>query len=369
MAEKIFVHGNEAVCWGALEADCEAYFAYPITPQNEIPEWMSREFPKRGKVFVQAMSETGAINMVYGAAAAGVRVMTSTSGPGWGLMQETMSHLADNELPAVIVVVQRGGPGQGHTQHSQMDYMQVTRGGGQGGYRAMSLAPASVQEVHDLVQLAFHLSDKYLIPVIVLSDAMTGHIMESLDLRTLDFGPRPERQWAVKGKAHQKDGNRQIILSHNLVRMVKPYDTYINFLEHLQQKWQEIEENEVRYESYRTDDAEIVLVAFGYMGRICKEAVEMAREQGLKVGLIRPITLWPFPSKPIRAKAAEGADFLVVEDNLGQMIDDVRLAVAERGSVDLLGVLSRDTPMEGGRIFPDRVLEEIVKLSKRKTAS
>src|SRR3972149_12276761 len=205
-AGKLLVRGNEAVGWGALMADCAAFFGYPISPQNETIEWFAREFPKRGKVFVQSQCETGSINMLYGGAATGVRCMTSTSSPGWGLMQETMSHLANAELPCVVVLVQRGGPGQGTTRHAQMDYLSATRCGGPGGYKTIVLAPASVQETHDLMQLAFYLADKYRNLVVVLTEALTGQVSEPLELRTLDFGPLPQQDWAVLGTGQRPDG-------------------------------------------------------------------------------------------------------------------------------------------------------------------
>lgn len=232
MGEKFLSIGNEAIGWGALMANCDAFFGYPITPQNEITEWFAREYPKRNKVFFQATSETAAINMVYGGAAYGVRVMTSTSSPGWDLIQETMSHLVNAELPAVIVLVQRGGPGQGTTRHAQMDYLSVTRGGGQGGHKNIVLCPYSVQECCDLTQLAF--------------------------------------------------------------------------LEHLDKKYKQMAVSEERYETYEANDAQLLLVAYGYTARVCREACNMARASGLKVGLVRPITVWPFPYEEVRRRAEQG---------------------------------------------------------------
>ena len=361
MTEKIFVQGNEAVGWGALCADCGAFFGYPISPQNEIPEWFAREFPKRGKVFIQSYAETGSINMLQGGAATGARVMTSTSSPGWALMQEGMSHIAAADLPCVIVLVQRGGPGLGSIRHSQMDYISATRGGGHGGYKNIVLAPASVQETHDLVQMAFYLADKYRNPVIVLSDGILGLIAEPLEVKTIDFGPLPEKDWALKGREKHPDGVRRMITSGKGV-MAFPYPNYVTYLDHLREKYQQMADSELRYEAYQVEDAELVLVAYGYSARVSKEAVNMARAQGLKAGLVRPITLWPFPYQVLREKAALGCKFLVVEDSLGLMIDDVHLGVQGQAEVHLLDMRARHIPTDGGMLLPSRVLKEIKEL-------
>jgi 2-oxoglutarate ferredoxin oxidoreductase subunit alpha len=364
MTDRMLVQGNEAVGWGALAAGCDGFFGYPITPQNEIPEFFAREMPKRGKVFVQSQSETGAIMMLFGGAAAGFRVMTSTSSPGWGLMQEGMSHLAAAELPCVVVLVQRGGPGQGSIRHAQMDYLCVTRTGGGGGYKNIVLAPASVQETHDLVQLAFHLADKYSNPVVVLSDGVLGLVAETLETKTLEFGPVPEKPWAVRGRARQPDGVRRYI--HTYPGTAPPprgYPNYVSWLEHTDQKYRQMKEAEVRYEAYRTDDAGLILVAYGYVSRVCKEAVNNARAEGRRVGLVRPVSLWPFPAPVIEQKAREGCRFLVVEDSLGQMVDDVRMAVLGRAEVEFMGLLSRHIPTDAGMILPGRILQEIRRLS------
>jgi len=363
LVERILVQGNEAVGWGALSAGCDAFFGYPITPQNEIPEWFSREFPKRGKIFVQSQSEIASIMMVYGGAAAGFRVMTSTSSPGWALMQEGMSHLAAAELPCIIVLVQRGGPGQGSIRHAQMDYLCTTRGGA-GGYKNIIVAPASVQETHDLVQLAFYLADKYRNPVIVLSDGILGLIRESLEIKTMDFGPLPEKDWAVRGRERHKDKNFRFVHSGvgTAAVLTRGYPNYVSWLEHMADKYEQME-SELKYESYQAEDAELFLVAYGYPARVCKEAVNMARTEGLKVGLFRPITLWPFPYQLIKGKAESGGKFLVVEDSLGLMVEDVRMAVQGQAEVHFLGMQSRHLPTDGGMILPSRVLEEIRRLS------
>ncbi len=359
MREQILVESNEAICWGAISAGCLCFFGYPITPQNEIPEFFARELPKRGGVFVQSQSETGAINQLYGAAAAGVRAMTSTSSPGWGLMQEGMSSLAAANLPCVVVLVQRVGPGVQRLTHAQMDYTSATRGGGGGGYKNIVLAPASVQESHDLMQLAFHLADKYRHPVVVLSDGLLGHVVEALEVKTMEFEPLPEKDWAVKGEPRRADGEHRAIGSsyHPLKD-----GTYLAYLGALRDKYEAMQ-SEVRSEDYRVDGAELVLVAYGYCARVSEDAVNSARAQGIKAGLVRPITLWPFPHRAIREKAARGCKFLVVEDSLGQLIDDVRIAAGDRAEVHLASVNLRHNPSEEGMIMPGKILEEIRRLT------
>ena len=356
----MFIEGNEAIAHGAALADCQAFFGYPITPQNEITEWFAREFPRMGRIFVQSQSELGSINMVYGAAAAGVRAMTSTSGPGWSLMQETMSSMANAELPCVVVNVQRGGPGGGTIRHAQQDYLQCTRGGGHGDYRNIVLAPASPQECCDLTQLAFYLADKYRNPVVVLLDAIIGRLREVVELRKLDFGLLPDKDWAVRGKGEHKDGRRRIVEHSSDLFGRDP--NYLALLRRLSQKIRQMQESEVRYEDYEAAEARVILVAFGYTARVAKEAVNRARAEGIKAGLLRPITLWPFPYEVIKEKARQGCRFLVVEDSLGQMVEDVKFAVEGRAEVHLVSVLDRHIPTDGGMIFPDRVLDEIRKL-------
>jgi 2-oxoglutarate ferredoxin oxidoreductase subunit alpha len=356
MGERIFVEGNEAVGWGALSAGCSCYFAYPISPQNEIIEFFAREMPKRGGVFVQAQSETGTIGMLYGAAACGARAMTSTSSPGWGLMQEGMSNLAGARLPCVVVLVQRVGPAVQNLQHAQMDYNSVTKGGGGGGYRNIVLAPASVQETHDLVQLAFHLADKYRNPVIVLTDALMGHIFEALEVKTLDFGPLPNKEdWALRVRGKRKDGKHIVSPAKGMV------ENYIDYLCELRDKYKAME-SELKYEDYKMEDAELVIVAYGYCARSSAEAVDVARAQGLRVGLLRPITLWPFPYQRIRENAVRGCKFLVVEDSLGLMVHDVMLGAEGKAQISLIDVTCRHLPSEDGMIMPGRILEEIRRL-------
>jgi len=356
MGERMFIEGNEAICRGAAIANCQAFFGYPITPQNEITEWFAREFPKMGRVFVQSQSELGSINMLYGAAAA-VRAMTSTSGPGWSLMQEGVSSMANAELPCVIVDVQRGGPGSGTIRQAQQDYLQCTRGGGHGDYKNVVLTPASVQECCQLTQLAFYLADKYRNPVIMLSDAIIGRLRETVNIEAIDFGPLPDKDWALRGKAGHKDGKRRMI-DHSADLYRRDPD-FVSFLRRLDQKIKQMQEAELRYESYKAEDARLILVAYGYTSRVAKEAINMARAEGISAGLIRPITVWPFPYEVVREKARQGCKFLVVEDSLGQMLDDVWFAVEGQAEVHLVGILDRHMPTDGGMILPNKVLEKI----------
>jgi len=357
MTKRILAEGNEAVGWGALSAGCKCFFGYPITPQNEIMELLARELPKRGGVFVQSQCETGSINMLYGAATAGVRAMTSTASPGWALMQEGMSDMASANLPGVIVVVQRIGPGVQRVEHAQMDYNSVTKGG-VGGYKNIVLAPASVQETHDLMQLAFYLADKYRHPVVVLTEGILGHVIEPLEIKTIDFDPLPEKDWAVAGRGIHKDGKyREIGPSYHPL-----YDgTYLNYLNALREKYRAME-SELRYEEYKVRGAKVILVAYGYCARVAKEAVDMACAEGLKAGLLRPITLWPFPYQQIKKKAMKGCKFLAVEDSLGQMVDDVKMGVEGKAEVHLADVTFRHMPSEEGMILPGRLLQEIRRL-------
>ncbi len=357
MEENVLIHGYEAIARGAVNAGCLNFFGYPITPQTEITEFFSRELPKRGGVFVQAESESAAGAMLFGGSAAGVRVMTSTAGPGWGLMQEMMSHISFCELPVVVVNVQRGGPGQGTTRHSQTDYTTSTRGGGQGSYRSIVLAPSSVQECHDLMQLAFFLADKYNILTVVLADGILIQIAETISMAPIDFDPLPEKEWALKG-TDKKEGRFDSI--HSTRGLMPP--GFVPIMKEIYEKYDRITQAEVRYENYQVDDAELILIAFGYVSRCCEGAMAMARDEGLKVGHIRPITLWPFPSEIISQKASDGCQFLVVEDNMGQMIDDVRLSVEGKSQIHFLGLQSRHQPLELGMIFPETILEEVKKI-------
>jgi 2-oxoglutarate ferredoxin oxidoreductase subunit alpha len=331
MGEKILMKGNEAIGEAAIRAGCHHFFGYPITPQNELPEYMARRLPEVGGAMVQAESEIAAINMVYGAAGAGARVMTSSSSPGISLKQEGISYIAGAELPCVIVNMVRGGPGLGGIQPAQGDYWQATRGGGHGDYRVLVLAPATIQETVDTVQDAFDLADKYRTPVMILGDGMMGQMMEPVMFRNEAVTELPQKPWATNGlRSHP--GRRNVVNSLYL----QP-DKLEEHNEHLQRKYAEIEANEVRYEEVDVADADLVVAAYGTTARIVMSAIEVARKEGLRVGLIRPITLWPFPSEPF-AKATETAKaFLSVEMSAGQMVEDVRLSVNGKKPVHFYG--------------------------------
>ncbi|OGW18799.1 MAG: hypothetical protein A3G93_13445 [Nitrospinae bacterium RIFCSPLOWO2_12_FULL_45_22] len=352
MGKKLLITGNEAVGYGAIYAGCRNYFGYPITPQNEVVEFFARELPKIGGNFVQTESELTSINMLYGAVATGVRAMTSSSSTGFSLMQECIAHMAYCSLPAVIVDVQRGGPGAGSTQTAQMDYAQVTKGGGNGDYYPLVLAPFSVQEIFELIQRAFYLADKYHHPVIVLSDAILGQMMENLELYSINFGPLPAKDWAATGQGERKYRN-------TVPNIWTFFNNYRDIIVNLGKKYQEITDNEVRFKTYEIEDAEMVIVAYGSSARISLETLRRLRPEGYKVGLIRPITLWPFPTKIIRETSHRVRNFLVVEDSLGQLVEDVEFAVEGRAGVHLLGSLARHLPTSSGMIFPKTVSEEV----------
>ncbi|GAB4338535.1 MAG: 3-methyl-2-oxobutanoate dehydrogenase subunit VorB [Candidatus Abyssubacteria bacterium] len=358
MTERMFITGNEAVARGAIAAGCRYFFGYPITPQNDIPEFMSRELPKIGGVFVQSESEVSSIYMVYAGGLAGARVMTSTSSPGYALMQEGISYMAEMEAPCVVVNVSRMGPGIGTGgQAGQTDYRCVVKGGGHGGYRAIVLAPASPQEVYELMQLAFHLADKYRILCIVLSDYVLGQMAEDVELKPLEFKEElPEKFWALKG-TDKKDGMRYMhvvgFFSHGGV--ISMHQAFLK-------KYARIEESEKRHEAVGVDDAQLLLVSYGSTARTCAKAMEMARADGLKVGLFRPITLWPYPEEALRDAALKAGKVLCVEDSNGQMQEDVDLAVLGKVPVHYLGLWARNSDQPQGLIFPERVYEEIKKL-------
>lgn len=270
--------------------------------------------------------------------------------------------MVNAEVPGLIVVVQRGGPGQGTIRHAQMDYLSATRGGGQGGYKNIVLAPASVQETYDFVQLGFHLADKYRNPVILLSDGILGQLMEALEVRKLEFEPLPQKTWAVSGRGLHEDGQvrRVISVAGNVAcPPYPPYNNYMDLIKALNAKFQEIAGTEVRYETYLADDAELLLVAYGYVARVCKEAIIRARSKGLKVGMFRPMTLWPFPYQALKRYALQNRRLLVVEDSLGQLVDDVELAIKGGSKVSFLGMLARNLPIDTGLILPGAVLAKI----------
>ena len=318
MTEQVLIKGNEAIGEAAIRAGCRYYFGYPITPQSELPEYMAKKLPTVNGVFLQAESEIAAINMVYGAAAAGVRSMTSSSSPGFSLKQEGISYIAAGELPCLLVNVQRGGPGLGTIQPGQADYFQATKGGGHGDYRLLVLAPGSVQEMFDFTIAGFELADKYQTPVLLLADGALGQTMEAV-MMEVKAAPAVEKPWAVTGRRGRSTTNLV-----NTLFFDKEDAERVN--KRLQKKYALITDNEVRYEEYLTADADLVIVAYGISARVARSAVDEARAKGQKVGLMRPITLWPFPEKPLAALAESAKAFLVAELSTGQMIEDVKLA-------------------------------------------
>lgn len=321
----ILMSGNEAVAEAAIRAGCRAYFGYPITPQNEVPMHMSWRMPEAGGVFVQAESELAAINMVFGASVVGVRVMTSSSSPGISLKQEGISYLAGAELPAVILNVMRGGPGLGNIGPGQSDYFQATRGGGHGDYRTIVLAPHTVPEAVELTQAAFDLADRYRIPVLILMDGILGQMMEPIPKwKEMEELPRIDKIWALTGARNRPAQricslflNEGVLADHN---------------RKLQEKYKKIKENEVRVELYKTEDADLIIVAYGISARLCREVVDRYRKDGIKMGMVRPITLWPFPNMPVNVKK-----IFVVELSAGQLVEDVELAVKGRVPVSFFG--------------------------------
>ncbi|HBB29859.1 MAG TPA: 3-methyl-2-oxobutanoate dehydrogenase subunit beta [Clostridiales bacterium] len=320
---KVLMKGNEAIGAAAIKAGCKYFFGYPITPQSELPEYMSSELPKVGGVFLQAESEVAAINMVYGAAGAGVRVMTSTSSPGMALKQEGITYCAGAELPCVIVNVMRGGPGLGGIQPSQSDYFQATRGGGNGDYRTIVYAPASIQELVDYVMDSFVKADQYRMPVLVLVDGMIGQMMEAVEFKEPKQVKLEEKTWATDGTK----GKRKPNVINSLFLDPQALEDH-NWK--LDRRYKEIEQNEVLVESFGLEDADVVCVAYGTTSRIVKNAIEDCKAKGLKVGLIRPITLWPFPMDEFKKINPNCKGILTVEMSTGQMIDDVKIAIEGR---------------------------------------
>ena len=350
MSDKVLMKGNEAIAEAAIKAGCRHYFGYPITPQTEIAAYMAKRMPKIGGTFLQAESEIAAINMVYGVAGAGYRVMTSSSSPGISLKLEGISYIAGADLPALIVNVQRGGPGLGGIQPSQSDYYQATKGGGHGDYHLIVYAPASVQEMADYTIKAFEVSDKYRVPAMLLADGTMGQMMEPVSLPDVPV-VEVDKPWAVRGTGKARPHN--IINSLYLNPETLEKTNFERF-----ERYRLIEENECLYEEYMTEDADVIVVAFGIAARISKNAVVEARKRGLKVGMLRPITLWPFPNKPLRKLADTAKGFVSVELSMGQMIDDVRLATECLRPVSLCN-------RTGGMIpTPEQVLESIEKMLK-----
>lgn len=348
MGERFLLRGNEVIAEAAIRAGCQCYFAYPITPQAELLEHMATNMPKLGRTFVQAESETAAISMVYGAAAAGVRTMTSSSSPGISLKQEGISYLAGARLPAVIVNIVRGGPGLGDIAPAQCDYFQATKGGGHGDYHMIVLAPSTAPEAGELTILAFDLADQYRMPVMILADGMLGQMMEPVELPTpIDPTSLPKKTWALTG-AKGRDPN--IILSFDLDPEILKQMNLV-----LQNTYREIEAKEVRYQEMDTEDVDMVIVAHGTVARIAKSAIRMAQAEGIKLGLFRPITLWPFPYEPLKAISERVKTILTVEMSAGQMWEDVRLAVAERAKTPFYGELGGVVPT------PKGILNEVKK--------
>ncbi len=343
--------GNEAIAEAAIKAGCRYFFGYPITPQNEIPEYMSLRLPQEGGCFLQAESEVSAINMVYGAAGAGARVMTSSSSPGISLKQEGISYCAGAELPCVVVNIVRGGPGLGSIQPAQSDYFQTTKGGGHGDYKMVVLAPDSIQEAVDLVQEAFDIADQYRNPVMILGDGMMGQMMEPIEFREVKKRELPGKDWATTGLKGRKEHNvvNSLFIDPNECEQHN-YDLFA--------KYDEMKKNELRYEEYNLEDAEIVFAAYGTVARIVKNAIKSLEKEGIKAGLIRPITLWPFP-KEAYLKAAEMPTvkaFMGVEMSMGQMVEDVELSVKGKKPVYFYG-------RPGGAVpTPKAIVEEAKKV-------
>ena len=350
---KVLMKGNEAIAEAAIMAGCRFYFGYPITPQSQIPEYMSRRMPQVGGTFLQAESEIAAINMVYGAAGAGARAMTSSSSPGISLKQEGISYIAGAELPCVIVNIVRGGPGLGSIQAAQSDYFQATKGGGHGDYHLITLAPASVQEAGDLVQLAFDLADEYRCPAMILGDGMIGQMMEPVELKTPEV-KKFDKSWATTGY----DGTRERSIINSLYIESEALEA-LNL--RLQARYREIEKKQTRFEAFNIENADYVIVAYGTVSRIVKSAMALAKEQGMHIGLLRPITLWPFPSEAISKIADEKnvKSIVCVEMSAGQMVEDVRLAVNGKKNVEFLGKLGSIIPT------PEEIVEFVAALKGR----
>ena len=348
---KVFMQGNQAMAESAIRAGCKLFFGYPITPSSEVPEYYARvmkERPEEGVTFIQAETEVSAFNMVAGAVAAGHRAMTATSGPGFSLGQEAMSYMAAADLPAVIVEIMRAGPADGEILAAQGDYFQAVKGGGHGDYNNLVLAPYSVQELCELMQESFVLAEKYRNPVILLSDATIAKMRESVELPGRTEVPNPaDKPNALRGCGKDKEPHKVVTCGDGPIQ-------WGEFNDRLQEKFKVIKENEVRYETYNMDDAEIILVAYGSMARVCQSAMNMARAEGLKVGMIRPISLWPFPE--VAFEGIVGKKFLVCELSAGQMVEDVKLSVENKRDVSFFGKLGGTTPS------PKVILEQIKKM-------
>ena len=353
MGEKTLMKGNEAIAEAAIRAGCRYFFGYPITPQSELPAYLARKFPEVGGTFLQAESEVAASNMIYGAAGAGARVLTSSSSPGISLKAEGISYIAGAELPAVIINIMRGGPGLGSIQPAQSDYFQATKGMAHGDFRLTVLAPSSVQEAVDLTMLAFEIADKYRNPVLLVGDGIIGQMMEPVEFpEPVDPDKLPKKEWATDGaKGREPNVINSLALEpedledHNMV---------------LKAKYDKMKEEEVRYEELHTDDADTIIVAYGTTARIASSAIDMARKEGYKVGMIRPITLFPFPTDIINETADRVDNFLAVEMSTGQMVEDVRLAVNGKKPVHFYGRTGGVVPS------PEEIVKEIEKIGGEK---
>lgn len=348
MSERFLMKGNEALAEAAIRAGCKHFFGYPITPQTELAAYMSKRMPKIGGTYLQAESELAAANMVLGASAAGVRAMTSSSSPGISLKTEAISYMAGSDVPALIINVQRGGPGLGGIQPSQADYWQATKATGHGDFQILVFAPATVQEMVDLVSDAFDMADKYRMPAMILADGMLGQMMEPVEFKDEGEKVLPERPWAASG--HQNKRKHNVVNSLYLTPQALE-----NLVVERFERYEKIKATEQRASEYLTEDADIILVAFGASARVAHSAVDMARAQGIKAGLIRPITLWPFPTDCLKKAAKTAKGFLSVEMNMGQMVDDVKLAIDCSRPVEFFG-------RTGGIIpTPNEILEKIIK--------
>ncbi|GAA0116459.1 MULTISPECIES: 3-methyl-2-oxobutanoate dehydrogenase subunit VorB [Clostridium] len=351
MADKILMKGNEAIGEAAIKAGCKCFFGYPITPQTEISAYLSRKMPKIGRVFLQAESEIAAVNMVYGAAGTGVRCMTSSSSPGISLKAEGISYIAGAELPCVIINIVRGGPGLGSIQPAQSDYFQATKGGGHGDFNMPVFAPASIQEMVDMVQEAFDVAEMYRTPVMIMGDGMIGQMMEPVQFKEREEKQLPEKTWAANGLHGRK--------KHNVINsLYLKAEVLEEHNKHLQEKYKTIKENEVKYELFNCDrENDLVLVAYGTTSRICKNVVKMAEKEGIKLGLIRPITLWPFPTEAFdKTVNSTKHGYLSVELSCGQMVEDVRLAVEGKKPVNFFG-------RSGGMVpTPEEILSKVKEL-------
>ncbi len=350
MAEKVLLKGNEAIAEAAILSGCRYFFGYPITPQTEISAYMAKRMPKIGGVFLQAESEVSACNMVYGAAAAGARVMTSSSSPGISLKAEAISYIAGADLPAVVVNIVRAGPGLGGIQPAQSDYHQATKGLGHGDYKMIVLAPSSVQEIINLTAEAFDLADLYRMPVMLMGDGMLGQMMEPVTFELPEGRKLPEKTWATNGTKMERE--------HNVVNSlyIQP-DVLEKIVNERNKKYKLIEETETKYETYRMDDAEYMITAYGSTARIAKNAIDELREQGVKVGLVRPITLWPFPNEAYMQYVGQVKAILSVEMSLGQMIDDVKLAVESKIPVHFYGRCGGNIP------YPDEIIAKMKEIT------